>query len=211
METTTQETIETAPTEDPRQCWATPKDAWQWITQTFGPFDLDVCADAHNSKCEYYFAAPGYRPPLDYAMKKVWRGEDALNLQWSLYGLSSLKCWCNPGFSMPWEWLLKAHKEAMERNAHTFVLLPLDTSTEWFDYFLDKAHRIYAPRPRIEFVPKGSIEASKNPKPSALIEFKRDAKPDGMIHVMKPYKPITTRERTKRCLLELPTPQAVNQ
>jgi len=35
--------------------WATPMETFAELDREFGPFDLDVCADATNAKCARYF------------------------------------------------------------------------------------------------------------------------------------------------------------
>jgi phage N-6-adenine-methyltransferase len=160
--------------EDPRQCWATPPEFFSWVDRMFGPFDLDVCADSENKKCENYIS----------------RERDGLSTPWVVEGRSGAKCWCNPGFANVGPWLEKAHQEAKAGNAHTFVLTHAGISTAWFDKYIHRAHRVYAIRPRINFVPKGAVKASSNPKDSLLWEFRPGSDSRLVIDLLDPWRAI---------------------
>ena len=67
--------------------WATPWPLFRELDARFGPFELDVCATAHNAKCKKFFS------PEDDGLNQVWHGV----------------CWMNPpyGRALPY-WMAKA-------------------------------------------------------------------------------------------------------
>ena len=84
--------------------WATPWPLFRELDARFGPFELDVCATAHNAKCKKFFS------PEDDGLNQVW------------YGV----CWMNPpyGRALP-HWMAKAVNEIeMERAKRVICLLP---------------------------------------------------------------------------------------
>jgi site-specific DNA-methyltransferase (adenine-specific) len=48
--------------------WATPKDFFQKLDWRFGPFDLDPCASAQNTKCPNFFTE------AEDGLSKDWAG-----------------------------------------------------------------------------------------------------------------------------------------
>ena len=54
--------------------WATSLALFREWDERFGPFELDVCATAHNAKCKKFFS------PEDDGLRQVWHGV----------------CWMNP-------------------------------------------------------------------------------------------------------------------
>ena len=56
--------------------WATPPELFAQINRRYGPFDLDVCASAGNTKCERF-----YSPDQD-GLQQPWQGV----------------CWMNPPY-----------------------------------------------------------------------------------------------------------------
>jgi phage N-6-adenine-methyltransferase len=124
--------------------WATPQDFFNQQNFLYGPFDVDVCADATNAKCAVYFDkdADGLAQP--------WVG----------------KCWMNPPYGRDiGKWMKKA-KESAGAGTVVVCLVPARTDTKWWhDYAM--AGRIVFIRGRLKF------GGSKNsaPFPSAVVIF----------------------------------------
>ena len=124
--------------------WATPQDFFNQQSALYGPFDLDVCADASNTKCQKYFdkAADG--------LKKTWAG----------------KCWMNPPYGREiGKWMRKAYESSVN-GAVVVCLVPARTDTKWWHDYAMKGEITFI-RGRLKF------GGSKNsaPFPSAVVVF----------------------------------------
>ena len=130
--------------------WATPWPLFRELDARFGPFELDVCATAHNAKCKKFFS------PEDDGLNQVWHGI----------------CWMHPpyGRALP-HWMAKAVNEIeMERAKRMICLLPARTDTAWWHrYVLPFAAEIHYLRGRIRF--EGA--ESSAPFPSAVVLFEK--------------------------------------
>jgi site-specific DNA-methyltransferase (adenine-specific) len=131
-----------------KEDWATPWDFFEEQAAKYGPFDLDVCAEAHNAKC------PDYLTPEQNALVLPWHGV----------------CWMNPPYGRGIHlWIDKAWLEVREGRARRVVcLLPARTDTSYW-------HRVIFPHAsQIDFI-KGRIkfEGAKAgaPFPSAVVVF----------------------------------------
>lgn len=127
--------------------WETP---WQVVTALArrycsGLFDLDVCAEAHNSKANRFFSEQ------DNGLAQTW---DAASV------------WCNPPYSNIPPWIEKAILETREgRTSVVVMLLPARTDT-WFHRLREleaegRAHLVFT-RGRIQFIPPPGVKASTN-------------------------------------------------
>lgn len=138
------------------------------LDERFGPFDLDVAAAAHNTKCENYFdrATNGLEQP--------WRGT----------------VWCNPPYSEIGLWVRKAwhewngtdgrmpddHHQQLARDAAPFrivMLLPANrTEQSWWQLmvepFRDRAGSVlkteFLPG-RMRFLKPGQTAVGPNERP----------------------------------------------
>lgn len=91
--------------------WFTPEDLYQEFVDRYGPFTLDVAADASNSKCVEYFTKE------QDGLKQTWHG----------------RVWCNPPYKNLIDWVSKAYFEVRMGHCEIAVLLlPTHTSTKWF-------------------------------------------------------------------------------
>lgn len=125
---------------NPSDEWATPVELFNALNKTFGPFDVDGCANNHNAKLPSYYG-------LD-------RGIDALQIDWN--GI----VWLNCPYSTPYPWLKKASEQAM-KGCKVVCLLKADHTTAWYkdfiyDYSKVQFHpgveRIDLPK-RVKFIP----------------------------------------------------------
>ena len=124
--------------------WATPQDFFEQQNRLHGPFDIDVCANAENAKCEKYFdkEADG--------LKQNWIG----------------KCWMNPPYGRSIGlWMKKAYESA-ENGAVVVCLVPARTDTKWWHEYAIKG-QVFFIKGRLKF------GGSKNsaPFPSAVVVF----------------------------------------
>jgi len=125
--------------------WATPQDFFDKLDKEFH-FDLDVCADDQNHKCEKYFTKE------QNGLSQEWKG----------------KVWCNPPYGREigdWVAAVAAHPDG------GVMLLPARTDTKWFhDYiYSNKNAEIRFVKGRLKF------GGSKNsaPFPSMVVVFKK--------------------------------------
>ena len=124
--------------------WDTPQDFFDQQNALYGPFTIDVCADANNAKCVTYFDKESD------GLKQTWTG----------------KCWMNPPYGREiGKWMKKAYESA---GCGTVVvcLVPARTDTKWW--------HDYAVKGQITFVKgRLKFGGSKNsaPFPSAVVVF----------------------------------------
>jgi phage N-6-adenine-methyltransferase len=124
------------------ELWATPQKFFDAISVLYGPFDIDVCADASNAKCHVYFdkAADG--------LAQTWTG----------------KCWMNPPYGRDiGRWM----KKASESNATVVCLVPARTDTKWWHDYAMKGEITFI-KGRLKF---GDAKNSA-PFPSAVVVFR---------------------------------------
>src|ERR1700722_8116416 len=99
--------------------WATPDDFYTRCNQAFGPFDLDVAADATNAKCARYYTSE----------------QNGLTLPWSG------RVWCNPPYSSIRPWVDRANECEAER---VVMLVPAwSTDSRW--WHAANAERVFIP------------------------------------------------------------------
>ena len=124
--------------------WATPQDFFDQQNSLYGPFTIDVCANATNAKCATYF-----NQEID-GLKQLWVG----------------KCWMNPPYGREiGKWMKKAYMSA--GNGTVIVcLVPARTDTKWWHDYAMKGQITFI-RGRLKF------GGSKNsaPFPSAIVVF----------------------------------------
>jgi phage N-6-adenine-methyltransferase len=128
--------------------WATPSDFFDQCNERFGPFDLDVCANADNAKCARFFTA------ADDGLSQDWCG----------------RCWMNPPYGrLIGKWMRKAYESSLS-GATVVCLVPARTDTAWW--------HDYAAKGDVEFIRgRLKFGGSKNsaPFPSALVVFRPPA------------------------------------
>ena len=124
--------------------WSTPQDFFDQQNATYGPFTLDVCADAANAKCSVYF------DKNKDGLKQIWIG----------------KCWMNPPYGREiGKWMKKAY-ESSGSGAVVVCLVPARTDTKWWHDYAVKGQITFV-RGRLKF---GDSKNSA-PFPSAVIVF----------------------------------------
>ncbi len=132
-----------------RDDWATPWPFFHELDHEFS-FSLDVCATAHNAKCEQFFS------PEDDALKRCWTGT----------------CFMNPPYGRGiGAWIAKAFEES-QRGALVVCLLPSRTDTKWWHEYVMRANEIRFIRGRLKF----DGHENSAPFPSAIVVFSREAR-----------------------------------
>jgi len=124
------------------ELWATPQKFFDAISVLYGPFDIDVCADASNAKCHVYF------DKVADGLAQTWTG----------------KCWMNPPYGRD---IGKWMKKASESNATVVCLVPARTDTNWWHEYAMKGEITFI-KGRLKF---GDAKNSA-PFPSAVVVFR---------------------------------------
>lgn len=126
--------------------WSTPQQFYNKYNEQYH-FELDVCADDTNYKCNNYFT----------------KDQDGLKQEWN--GI----CWMNPPYGREiGKWVKKAYESSLN-GATVVCLLPSRTDTKWFHEYCVKGN--------IEFIKgRLKFGDSKNsaPFPSMIVVFKND-------------------------------------
>lgn len=122
--------------------WSTPQDFFDKLNDEFH-FDLDVCADDTNHKCDRYYT----------------KEQDGLTQEWTGF------VWCNPPYGREIDKWVKA---VSVYPGGGVMLLPARTDTRWFhDYIYNKAEIRFI-KGRLKF--GGSKNSA--PFPSMVVIFK---------------------------------------
>lgn len=133
--------------------WETPQDFFDELNEEFH-FNLDVCANETNHKCDNYFSEE----------------QDGLKQSWLGY-----TSFCNPpyGRQRTEPWVRKAYTtmhEATNYDTVIVMLLPARTDTKWFHNYIYKN-----PLCKIRFI-RGRLkfgdEKNSAPFPSMVVIFK---------------------------------------
>lgn len=113
-----------------KDLWATPQPLFDRLDSEFR-FTLDPCCEIHNAKCQKYFTKE------INGLNQSWAGE---------------RVFCNPPYSRYNinYWVKKCYQESV--HAIIVALLPVSTSSDWYqDYVMNKAELIFINK-RIKFV-----------------------------------------------------------
>jgi phage N-6-adenine-methyltransferase len=130
--------------------WETPQDLFDKLNDTYA-FTVDVCASESNHKCGRYFTIK------DDALTNCW-GDNEI-------------CWMNPPYGKTiFQWMAKAHNEAVYGNNIVVCLVPARTDTKWWQTWIERyAYDVHFIKGRLKF---GGARNSA-PFPSALVIFRR--------------------------------------
>ena len=128
--------------------WETPQELFDLLSDIFGGFDLDVCANENNAKVDRYFS------PDDDGLSRDWTG----------------KCWMNPPYGREiGKWVRKARGEYKKHHSLVVCLVPARTDTRWFQDNVVDATMIVFIRGRLGFTLNGG--EGRAPFPSCLVIF----------------------------------------
>ena len=126
--------------------WATPQHIFDELNNEFG-FDLDVCANESNHKCNDYYSIE------DDGLSKDWSGR---------------RVFCNPPYSNIAEWVKKAFYETKNNNTLVVLLIPSRTDTKYFQNYIYNRSEIRFIKGRLKF---GNSKNSA-PFPSMIVIFR---------------------------------------
>jgi phage N-6-adenine-methyltransferase len=128
--------------------WYTPPYIFDKYNKIYN-FDLDVCATALSTKCKNYFDIK------QNGLEQNWIGT----------------CWMNPPYKNANAWVRKAHTESIKNKNIIVCLLPVRTSTDyWQDIILPYAKIEYL-RGRIAFgSPNGIIGTARHDSAIAVFD-----------------------------------------
>lgn len=107
--------------------WSTPKAVFDKLNAEFR-FQVDVCAEAENTKCKFFF-------DRSFSLSCSWKGT----------------CWLNPPYGKEIHlWLAKA-REAAYKGATVVALIPGRTNAPWWHEHVMKAEEIRFVRKKMSF------------------------------------------------------------
>jgi len=126
--------------------WSTPQAVFDKLNEEFR-FDMDVCADHDNAKCQmYYTQAKG--------LSEGWGGV----------------CFLNPPYGRTISaWLRKAYEVAAGREATVVCLVPSRTNPPWWHDYVMKATEIRFVRKKLSFFPDSGVPFWGN----AIVVFRK--------------------------------------
>ena len=127
--------------------WATPQAFYDRLSQYFGGFTLDPCADCTNAKCETFYTV------ADNGLEQDWSGHSVF---------------VNPPYGRGIDkWIQKGYEESQNKNTKVVMLIPARTDTKyWHDYVM-KAKEIHLVKGRLKF----GDSLNPAPFPSAVVVF----------------------------------------
>ena len=132
--------VQTTTPPDEKDHWRTPPGLFTDLSARYGPFTLDVAADARNHLCDHWYGPGGL-------------AEDALAVSWR-HPDGTVRAWCNPPYSrgMIDRFMRKAAAEARLGHARTTFLVPACTDLPWWhDLVWDNERHRFRPGVEVEF------------------------------------------------------------
>lgn len=135
--------------------WETPHDFFEKLDLEFN-FEIDVCANKENAKCEKYFSEE-----ID-GLKQEWDGI----------------CWMNPPYGREiGKWIKKAYESSLT-GATVVCLVPARTDTKWWHEYCMRGE-IRLVKGRLKF---GNSKNSA-PFPSAVVIFSKEVRAGKVIAI----------------------------
>ena len=135
-----------------KQNWETPQSLFEILNDEFN-FEVDLCADNSNYKCDKYFT----------------QDDDALSQDWGEFS----SCFCNPPYESNTQnkFVEKAHDTFLEHGNTIVLLIPARTDTKrWHKYIFGIAEVRFL-EGRLKFECDGEPHANPAPFPSAVVVF----------------------------------------
>ena len=127
--------------------WSTPQEFFDKLDWRFGPFDLDPCANPHNTKCANFFT----------------EAEDGLSKDWE-----GFTTFVNPPYGRGIDkWIKKCFDESRKEGTRVVMLIPARTDTKYWHQYIMRADEVYFLKGRLKF---GECDNSA-PFPSAIVVF----------------------------------------
>lgn len=167
--------IKTQAEKDALQQLATPPDFWSVIDAEF-QFQIDVCASANNTKCNWYIDAE----MNSLGENQAWVGYP--NVRWPagsvMPAVYVTRAWCNPGFARVLPWHKKAYQEAQKSPDAVVVLIGLPGgSQDWWHFAYEHATQIRTLDDRVNYIVPEGMEDKGNSRESWLFIYRRKVVP----------------------------------
>lgn len=140
----------TTPAEE-KDSWRTPSYVFRWAEWMWGPFDVDLAADASNALCSQF----------------ITREQNAFSKSWGDYGSVG---WCNPPYSNIEPWISKAVLER-RRGFSTVMLIPAFNGEVYHQSTFAEAAAIRFILGRLAFLRPSGEPVSGNRSGSMLVLF----------------------------------------
>lgn len=125
-----------------RQKWATPQWFFDGLTEIFGTFALDVCAEPWSAKCPRFFTE------ADNGLAQDWA---------ELF-------FCNPPFKDAKKWI----DYGLVSGCEGVFVLPNATDTRWFAEVQPRVDT-YLVSGRVNFIPPQGVVSSSNNRGSMVL------------------------------------------
>ncbi|ELL7784635.1 phage N-6-adenine-methyltransferase [Cronobacter sakazakii] len=140
-----------------KDLWQTPPEIYRALRSEF-PFFLDAAASQSNALCTRF----------------IDEKENTLEANWLSkmpIGVGRAYAWLNPPYSAPMPFVKKAAQENADHSVGCVMLLPADTSVQWFKEAIRTAHEVrFITGGRLSFLNASTGKpAEGNPKGSMLI------------------------------------------
>lgn len=138
--------------------WGTPQKVFNWASNRWGPYHVDLAASAWNRKC----------------LNFLGETENALGKDWDFWSFQKKRGWLNP----PYGRMLKPFAKQVSRQlsegniTSVTMLVPSRTDTEWFSILMSHAVEVVFIRGRLKF--EGASNSA--PFPSVLIHLRKKGK-----------------------------------
>lgn len=126
---------------------------FDWACMAYGPFSLDVAADADNTLCKKYYTKE------DNALEQSWLRTPG-------------RSWCNPPYSNIQPWVEKAADEA-RYGSIVVMLIPSFNGELYHQTTFEEAYMITHIVGRVPFVNREGTEVKGNTRGSMLVLFQR--------------------------------------
>lgn len=138
--------------------WETPQALFNELDDKF-KFDIDLCADQDNTKCQYYMADYLKDIPCDTAFIP--------DSPWQKYYST---CFMNPPYSNPKPFIQKAYDDVQKHDLVIVMLLKCDPSTKAWSIFWDYKNNKPKPGVEVRFLPK-RLKFERNGIPAQSANF----------------------------------------
>lgn len=138
--------------EDPRQCWRTPRPLFDALQKRYA-LDLDAAADASNA------LLPGY-----------WDTECDGLARLEIDSHAHRRAFINPPYDHVAPWVSAAHYRCGAHGAFSVLLLPARPDQEWWHRWAMRGE-LHFFKGRIQFEPPPGVARSSNREPSVLVVF----------------------------------------
>ena len=147
--------------------WSTPEAIFTALDDEFC-FELDACANEHNTKCGYWFdksddaLTQDWTAPLSYGSNAIenpaWPGQP-----WE-------RVWCNPPYGRDVGKFVKKAYDESQKGLTVVMLLMASTDTAWWHDYVSKATQVRLIRGRLAFT-RNDGHTGPAPKGSAVVVF----------------------------------------